>query len=80
MSVNDIKILLTMAENLLATAEKLPSGPDRNDALQMIRKLTAEIAVRVDRRAVAVKGGAPEMGLKAKGKSTKQCAITPTVK
>jgi hypothetical protein len=54
MSVNDIKILLTMAENLLATAEKLPSGPDRNDALQMIRKLTAEIAVRVDRRALAV--------------------------
>jgi len=44
MSVNDIKILLTMAENLLATVEKLPPGPDRNDALQMIRKLTAEIA------------------------------------
>jgi len=52
MSVNDIKILLTMAENLLATVEKLPSGPDRNDALQMIRKLTAEIAVRVDRRTI----------------------------
>jgi hypothetical protein len=54
MSVNDIRILLSMAENLLATAEKLPSGPERSDALQMIRKLTAEIAVRVDRRAVAV--------------------------
>jgi hypothetical protein len=54
MSVNDIKILLTMAENLLATAEKLPSGPDRNDALQMIGKLTAEIAIRMDRHALAV--------------------------
>ena len=61
MSVNDIKILLTMAENLLATVEKLPSGPDRNDALQMIRKLTAEIADRMDRQLV-------EIGLKAKGK------------
>ena len=54
MSVNDIKILLTMAENLLATAEKLPSGPDRNDALQMIGKLTAEIAIRMARHALAV--------------------------
>jgi len=57
MSGNDIKILLTMAENLLATVEKLPPGPDRNDALQMIRKLTAEIAVRVDRR--TIKGARP---------------------
>ena len=60
MSVNDIKMLLAMADNLLATVEKLPSGPDRNDALQMIRKLTAEIADRVDRE--------QPLGLKAKGK------------
>ena len=67
MSVNDIKILLTMAENLLATAEKLPSGPDRNDALQMIRKPTAEIAIRMDRHALGCTiKGAPEIWLKAK--------------
>ena len=59
MSVNDIKALLAIGENLLATAEKLPPGPDRNDALQMIRKLTAEIADRMDRQLV-------EIGLKAK--------------
>jgi hypothetical protein len=59
MSVNDIKALLAMGENLLATAEKLPSGPDRNDALQMIPRLAAEIADRLDRAMV-------EIGLRAK--------------
>jgi hypothetical protein len=59
MSVKDIKALLAMGENLLATAEKLPSGPDRNDALQMIRRLAAEIADRMDRAMV-------EIGLRAK--------------
>ena len=48
MSVNDIKTLLDVAENLLATAEELPSGPDRNDALQAIRRFAAEIAFLLD--------------------------------
>jgi hypothetical protein len=61
MSVNDIKALLALGENLLATAEKLPPGPDRHDALGMIRKLAAEIADRIDRQQ-------PEIGLKTKGK------------
>ena len=59
MSVNDIKALLAMGEDLLATAERLPPGPDRHDALQMIRKLAAEIADRMDRPQL-------EIGLKAK--------------
>ena len=62
MSVKEIKILLEMAENLLATAEKLPSGPERNDALQAIQKFAAQIAGRMDRQPLI------EMGLKAKGK------------
>jgi hypothetical protein len=36
-SASEIESLLEMAESLLATAEKLPSGPERNDALQTIR-------------------------------------------
>ena len=44
MSVNDITTLLDMA----ATAENLPSGPDRNDALQSIRRFAAEIAFLLD--------------------------------
>ena len=55
MSVKDIKALLARGENLLATAEKLPSGPDRNDALQMIRKFAAEIADRMDREMVEIR-------------------------
>jgi hypothetical protein len=47
MSVNDIKILLTMAKNLLATAEKLSSGPARNNALRTIQEFAAEIARRM---------------------------------
>jgi hypothetical protein len=41
MSVNDIKILLTMAKNLLATAEKLSSGPARNNVLRTIQEFAA---------------------------------------
>jgi type VI protein secretion system component VasF len=62
MSVKEIKTLLDMAENLLATAAKLPSGPERNDALQTIQKFAAEISSRMDRQPLV------EVGLKAKGK------------
>ena len=61
MRVNDIKALVAIGENLLASAEKLPPGPDRNDALRTIRKLVAEIADRMDRQQL-------EIGTKAKGK------------
>jgi len=62
MSAKEIKTLLEMAENLLATAEKLPSGPERNNALQTIQKFVAEISSRMDRRPLV------EVGLKAKRK------------
>ena len=62
MSVKEIKTLLEMAENLLATAEKLPLGPERSDALQTIQKFVAEISSRMDRQPLV------EVGLKAKGK------------
>ena len=62
MSVNEIKNLLEMAENLLATAEKLPSGPDRTDALQTIRKFAIELTRHMDRQRLV------ELGPKAKAK------------
>ena len=60
--MNEIKTLLEMAENLLAAAEKLPAGPDRNNALQTIQKFAAEIADRIDRQQPA------DIGLKTKTK------------
>jgi hypothetical protein len=47
---------------LLAAAEKLPAGPDRNNALQTIQKFAAEIADRIDRQQPA------DIGLKTKTK------------
>jgi hypothetical protein len=60
MSVKEIKTLLEMAENLLATAAKLPSGSERNDAIQTIQKFAAEISRRMDREPLVA------VGLKAK--------------
>jgi hypothetical protein len=60
MSTNELQTLLDMAESMLATAEKLPLGPDRRDALQTIRKFAIEITRHMDRRRLA------ELGLKAK--------------
>jgi hypothetical protein len=62
MSTHELKTLLEMAESMLATAEKLPLGTDRSDALQTIRKFAIEITRHMDRERL------DEFGLKAKSK------------
>jgi hypothetical protein len=59
MSVEYLKALLAMAEEMLATASRLPSGPDRNEAVQILRRYISDFAVLMN---------AIEIGLKAKVK------------
>jgi hypothetical protein len=62
MRATKLQELEEMAVKLLATARKLPQGPDRHNALQEIGRFRARIA--------ALQGaGLPvRQGLKAKGK------------
>jgi hypothetical protein len=57
MSVEYLKALLAMAEEMLATTSRLPSGPDRNEAVQMLRRYISDIALLMN---------AIEIGLKAR--------------
>ena len=57
MTVEYVKTLLAMAEDMLAIATTLPSGPTRTDAVQTIRDYVANIALLIN---------AIEIGLKEK--------------
>jgi hypothetical protein len=59
MTVGYLQVLLTTAEQMLATASALPESAGRDDALQMIRAYVSTIALLMD---------AIELGLKAKPK------------
>jgi hypothetical protein len=59
MTVGYLQVLLTTAEQMLATASALPESAGRDDALQMIRAYVSNIALLMD---------AIELGLKAKPK------------
>ena len=57
MSVENLKVLLTTAEEMLATANTLPESAGRDDALEMVRAYISDIALLMN---------AIEPGLKAK--------------
>jgi hypothetical protein len=54
-----LKKLLEMADGMLATAERLPPGQNRTNALQLIRGFASEISLHLDRRALGQAGGQP---------------------
>jgi hypothetical protein len=62
MTVGYLQVLLTTAEQMLATASALPESAGRDDALQMVRAYVSNIALLMS---------AIELGLKAKPNETR---------
>jgi hypothetical protein len=62
MTVGYLQVLLTIAEQMLATASELPESAGRDDALRMVRAYVSNIALLMN---------AIELGLKAKPNETR---------